>query len=141
MITSVNMSSMKEELLQLNDHLNRYIAVEETVLGQKLGSQVAYKGLITELSQLLNEIEEQNTRFGRYEELSKEEASDLQLYVSALMNTIAALLTITNGLRVKADKSGKYGFIEYQKDLRRYKKLRRRYQSQGAVLNQVFEKL
>lgn len=132
----INSEHVKVQLNNLNESLTLYIRVHDDVFQQKLGAKLDYESMLSKL----------NEAMGIAKNVSSKLIGDLDeshvavLYTNRLLETQKQLHHIVDKLRKKAQ-GEKYGFFEYIKDLKEYKKLEASYYDLGNDLNRFFSKL
>lgn len=149
------MQDLKGELksiaFDVNELLSRYTKIHDCVFKFSwreiiplpfFFKKIDFKGLHTQATQLLHELENCNQRINNLiEDIAQKEsrfAHFLSEYCMTLIETISILKGILYQLYLKSENSNEYSLSEHNKKINLYKGAIDKYTSMGSRLNELY---
>lgn len=126
----------KQELFEeLNDSLTDYIAIHDYIIKQRFLQEVDYYKAVKILNNTAKRIIVTKNALCRI--LPKDKSEVVTNYTNALLEAMKQLIKIIKLLEMKADRTGKYSYLKYRKDLKRYDELVNGYLQYGRAINDL----
>jgi hypothetical protein len=128
-------ADFKRLLDRLSETFSAYLSIDRQIFKQHLGQTTDYQSIIDHLGRVLASFDAIVVELDDYTE--DNDVVTTRAYVSRLQTAATILDAIIAGLARQANAQGKYGFFQYRRDTKAYKRAMKGYMQLGGAMNQV----